>query len=80
MRFINGDNAAVNFECGDQHGGHYGCLGHDQHLSMCHNLNYMAQRKYRTLTEQQQQVLVEGKGKEAKQLLNPFKDLKVNEL
>ena len=40
----------------------------------------MAQRKYRTLTEQQQQVLVEGKGKEAKQLLNPFKDLQVNEL
>ena len=71
MRFINGDN---------QHGGHYGCLGHYQHLSMCHNLNYMAQRKYRTLTEQQQQVLVEGKGKEAKQLLDPFKDLQVNEL
>ena len=52
----------------------------DGHLSMCHNLNYMAQRKYRTLTEWQQQVLVGRKGKEAKQLLNPFKDLKINEL
>ena len=80
MRFMNGDNPAANFECGNQHGGHYGCPGCDGHLSMCHNLDYMAQRKYRTLTEWQQQVLLGRKRKEAKQLLNPFKDLKVNEL
>ena len=71
---------AVNFECGNQHRRHYGCPGCDGHLSMCHNLNYMAQRKYRTLTEWQQQVLLGRKRKEAKQLLNPFKDPKVNEL
>ena len=80
MRFMNGGNLAVNFECGNQHGGHYGCPGCDGHLSMCHDLDYMAQRKYRTLTERQQLVLAGRKGKEAKQLLNPFKDLKVNEL
>ena len=80
MRFMNGDNPAANFECGNQHGGHYGCPGCDGHLSMCHDLDYMAQRKYRTLTERQQLVLAGRKGKEAKQLLNPFKDLKVNEL
>ena len=40
----------------------------------------MAQRKYRTLTKRQQLVLARRKGKEAKQLLNPFKVLKVNEL
>ncbi|CAH3156469.1 unnamed protein product [Pocillopora meandrina] len=76
MRFMNGDNPATNFECGNQHGGHYGCPGCDGHLSMCHDLDYMAQRKYRTLTEWQQLVLAGRKGKEAKQLLNPFKDLK----
>ena len=68
MRFMNGDNPAVNFECGNQHGGHYCCPGCDGHLCMCHNLDYMAQRKYRTLTEWQQQVLVGRKRKEAKQL------------
>ena len=72
MRFMNGDNPAANFECGNQHGGHYGCPGCDGHLSMCHDLDYMAQRKYRTLTERQQLVLAGRKGKEAKQLLNPF--------
>ena len=68
MRFMNGDNPAANFECGNQHGGNYGCPSCDGHLSMCHNLDYMAQRKYRTLTEWQQQVLVGRKRKEAKQL------------
>ena len=80
MRFMNGDNPAVNFECGNQHGGHYACSGCDGRSSMCHDLNFMAQRKYRTLTKRQQLVLARRKGKEAKQLLNPFKVLKVNEL
>ena len=80
MRFMNGDNPAVNFECGNQYGGHYACSGCDGRSSMCHDLNFMAQRKYRTLTKRQQLVLAGTKGKEAKQLLNPFKDLKVNEL
>ena len=80
MRFMNGDNPAVNFECGNQYGGHYACSGCDGRSSMCHDLNFMAQRKYRTLTKRQQLVLAGRKGKEAKQLLNPFKDLKVNEL
>ena len=80
MRFMNGGNVAINFECGDQHGGHYGCPGCDGHLSRCHHLNYMAQRKNRTLTERQQLVLAGTKGKEARQLLKQFKDMKVNEL
>ena len=80
MRFMNGGNLAVNFECGNQHGGHYGCPGCDGHLSMCHHLNYMAQRKNRTLTERQQLVLARTKEKEARQLLKQFKDMKVNEL
>ena len=80
MRFMNGDNPTVNFECGNQHGGHYACSGCDRHSSMCHDLNFMAQRNYKTLTKRQQLVLARRKGKEAKQLLNPFKVLKVNEL
>ena len=80
MRFMNGDNPTVNFECGNQYGGHYACSGCDGRSSMCHDLNFMAQRKYRTLTKRQQLVLARRKGKEAKQLLNPFKVLKVNEL
>ena len=45
MRFMNGGNLAVNFECGDQHGGHYGCPGCDGHLSMCHHLKLHGPKK-----------------------------------
>ena len=34
MRFMNGDNPAVNFECGNQHGGHYACSGCDERSSI----------------------------------------------
>ena len=45
MRFINGDNPPVNFNCGNQRRRHYSCPGFDGHLSMRQNLNYMAPRK-----------------------------------
>lgn len=62
MRFMNGDNPAVNFECGNQHGGHYGCPGCDGHLNLCHDLEYMSKRKYLTLSDRQQLVIAGQKG------------------
>ena len=49
MRFMNGDNPAVEMEDGTQHGGNYGCPGCDGNINSSHDLEYTLQRKYKTL-------------------------------
>ena len=63
MRFMNGDNPSIQFESGNQHGGHKGCSGCDGDLNQRYDLEYMHNRKYYTLEERQKLVLagIEGK-------------------
>ena len=63
MRFMNGDNPSIQFESGNQHGGHKGCSGCDGDLNQSYDLEYMHNKKYYTLEERQKLVLagIEGK-------------------
>ena len=78
MRFMNGDNPSIQFESGNQHGGHKGCSGCDGDLNLSYDLEYMHNRKYCTLEERQKLVLAGIEGKKGQ--LHPFKDLKVDAL
>ena len=78
MRFMNGDNPAVEFEDGTQKGGHFGCCGCGGDMRRASEYDYMAHQKYKTLEEKQSLVL---KGKFGKSdAIGPFKSLKVEDL
>ena len=78
MRFMNGDNRAVEFKDGKQKGGHFGCSGCDGDMRRAADYQYMAYQQYRNLEEKQTLVL-EGKfGKS--DAACPFKSLKVDQL
>ena len=78
MRFMNGDNPSVQFESGNQHGGHKGCSGCDGDLNLSYDLEYMSRRKYLTLEERKKLVVAGREGKKGK--LHPFKELNVHTL
>lgn len=78
MRFMNGDNPAVEFEDGTQKGGHLGCCGCGGDMRRAGEYDYMTYQKYQTLEEKQNLVL---KGKFGKSDAPcPFKALKVENL
>ena len=75
MRFMNGDNPAVEFEDGTQKGGHFGCSGCGGDTRRASEYHYMAHQKYQNREEKQSLVL---KGKFGKSdATGPFKSLKV---
>ena len=78
MRFMNGDNPAVEMEDGTQHGGNYGCPGCDGNINFSHDLEYTLQRKYKTLENKKKLILSGPAGRKGN--LHPFKDMKVNEI
>ena len=78
MRLMNGDKPAVEFESGNQKGGHYACPGCDTHMSMVHDYTYTKYRHYRTLEERKSLVLAGKFGKLKK--VDPFKGLKKAEV
>ena len=49
MRFMNGDNPAVEMEDGTQHGRHFGCVGCDGNINRNYHLAYTFQRRHQTL-------------------------------
>ena len=78
MRFINGDNPAVEFEDGTQKGGHFGCSGCGGDVRRASEYHYMVHHKYQNLEEKQSLVL---KGKFGKSdATGPFKSLKVENI
>ena len=78
MRFMNGDNPAVEFEDGTQKGGHFGCSGCGGDMRRASEYHYMAHQKYQNLEEKQSLVL---KGKFGKSdATGPFKSLKVENI
>ena len=46
MRFMNGGNAAVEFEDGTQKGGHFGCSGCSGDMRRAYEYDYMAYQMY----------------------------------
>ncbi|KXJ13241.1 hypothetical protein AC249_AIPGENE7033 [Exaiptasia diaphana] len=78
MRLMNGDKPAVEFECGNQKGGHYPCSGCDAHMSMADDYHHNKYRNHRTLEERKNIVLAGKMGKIKK--VDPFKKLKKAEL
>ena len=78
MRFMNGDNPAVEFEDGTQKGGHFGCAGCRGDMRWASEYDYMTYQKYQSLEEKQGLVL---KGKFGKSdATAPFKSLKVDDI
>lgn len=57
MRFMNGDNPAVEFEDGIQKGGHFVCSGCGGDMRRASEYHYMAHQKYQNLEEKQSLVL-----------------------
>ena len=78
MRFMNGDNPAVEFEDGTQKGGHFGCLGCSGDMRRAYEYDYMAYQKYRSLEEKQTVVLQRKFGNS--HTLFSFKSLKVEQI
>jgi len=78
MRFMNGDNASVEFEDGMQKGGHWGCSGCDGDIRRAGEYDYMAYRQYKPLKQKKNMVMAGIEGKKGK--LYPFKNLKVKEI
>ena len=78
IRFMNGDNPSVQFESGTQLGGNWGCSGCDGDVRRAGEYDYMVYREYKSIEENKN--LVEGGVEGKKTKLNPFKNLKVNEL
>ena len=71
MRFMNGDNPSIQFESGNQHGGHKGCSGSDSDLKPSYDLEYINNSKYCTLRERQKLLLAGIEGKKVNCI--PFK-------
>ena len=78
MRFMNGDNPAVEMEDGTQHGRHFGCVGCDGNINRNYHLAYTFQRRHQTLLKKQDLVKSAPAGR--KLGLHPFKNMKINEL
>lgn len=78
MRFMNGDNPAVELEDGTQKGGHRGCAGCDADIRWSTDLELMARENYVTLEEKQKRVLAGEFGD--KGYIYPFKNLKAPDL
>lgn len=78
MRFMNGDNPAIQFEDGTQHGGHYPCVGCDVDINSSFDLEYVLPKKYKSLGEKRKFVEADPAGKGDS--LHPFKNLKVGDL
>ncbi|KXJ09520.1 hypothetical protein AC249_AIPGENE11011 [Exaiptasia diaphana] len=78
MRFMNGDNPAIQMEDGTQHGGNYACVGCDGNIQSSYDLEYILQRKYLSLQEKRDHILKGTEGR--KQSLHPYKDLKKAEI
>lgn len=57
MRFMNGDNPAVEFEDGIQKGGHFVCSRCGGDMRRASEYHYMAHQKYQNLEEKQSLVL-----------------------
>ena len=74
MRFMNGDNPAVEMEDGTQHGRHFGCVGCDGNINRNYHLAYTFQRRHQTLLEKQDLVKSAPAGR--KLGLHPFKNIK----
>ena len=77
MRFMNGDNPAIQFEDGKQHGGHYPCVGCDGNINSSYDLEYMLPRKYKSLNEKRE--FVDNGPASKADSLHPYKDLKVED-
>lgn len=75
---MNGDNPSVEFEDGNQKGGHRGCIGCDGDMRSSTDFEYMSHRKYKSLEEKKKLVLAGPEGKEGG--LHLFKNLKVGQL
>jgi hypothetical protein len=52
MHLMNGDNPAVEYEAGNQIGGHYACAGCDAHMNMVHDYQYTKYIKHQSLEEE----------------------------
>ncbi|KXJ24867.1 hypothetical protein AC249_AIPGENE6763 [Exaiptasia diaphana] len=78
MRLMNGDKPAVEFEAGNQKGGHYPSPDCDAHMSMAMDYTYSKYRNHRDL-EERRNIVLDGKlGKERS--VDPFKKLKKEEV
>ena len=78
MRFMNGNNPAIQFEDGKQHGGHYPCVGCYGNINSSYDHEYMVPRKYKSLNENREFVDA-GPASKAYSLY-PYKDLKVEDI
>lgn len=78
MRLMNGDKPAVEYESGNQKGGHYPCPGCDAHMTMVDDYAYTKCRNHRSLEDRKSLVLAGKFGKLKK--MDPFKCLKKGEL
>ncbi|EDO31463.1 predicted protein [Nematostella vectensis] len=78
MRYMNGDNPAIQMESGTQHGGTFPCAGCDCNINSCYSLEYSLQRPYLTLKESQDLILAGTAGQG--ETHHPYKNLKADHL
>ena len=57
MQFSKGDDPSLQFQCGQQRGGHYYCSGCKIPADRTYELDYAFRCPHQTLEEQQQTVL-----------------------
>ena len=82
MKFCKGDGLSLEFESGNQRGGHYYCSGCKIHANRTYELDHAFRCPYITLQERQQMVLKWRLGLQRSLALHPkpFANLKKEDL
>ena len=71
MRFCKGDGPAVEFECGQQRGGHFSCAGCAVHANRVYELDHASRCKVTTYLERQHSVLGGPIGRKLSMAMHP---------